>query len=292
MTTYIHSNSKKTLPLISSQSSVIVKQNKKNRALKEIQLPEDCSSPFSREAITKPVTKKGKLIVIEGNIGVGKSTLATNLSAELSYKVFVEPALDNPYLEKFYKEPKKFALPLQLWILQQRYQTYLQAAKYLITTGNGVILDRSVYSDIVFANVCHKEGYINEVGYQKYMLWRRRALECLPHPHVMLFLNAPPECCYQRIQSRGRQCEGGVPIDYLRKLHSEYEMFCGSMKKFGSLLLNQDWTCFRATTEVASDLCRQHFDDWDAQVVKDFCELHWNRVELIPASELQDACTI
>ena len=67
--------------------------------------------------------------------GVGKTTLAKTLSTELSCKVFVEPATENPYLEKFYKQPNKFALPLQLWILQQRYHTYVNATKHVLNTG-------------------------------------------------------------------------------------------------------------------------------------------------------------
>ena len=71
---------------------------------------------------------------------MGKTTLATSLSNELSCKVFVEPAIANPYLEKFYKEPHKYALPLQLWILQQRYQTYVDAAKHIIKSGRVLIV--------------------------------------------------------------------------------------------------------------------------------------------------------
>ena len=67
--------------------------------------------------------------------GVGKTTLARKLSLELRYKLFLEPTVENPYLEKFYAEPNKYALPLQLWILRQRYQTYLEAAKHIIDTG-------------------------------------------------------------------------------------------------------------------------------------------------------------
>ncbi len=77
--------------------------------------------------------------------GVGKTTLAKTLSTELSCKVFVEPATENPYLEKFYKQPNKFALPLQLWILQQRYHTYVNATKHVLNTG----MNRYIYSYII-----------------------------------------------------------------------------------------------------------------------------------------------
>ena len=76
-----------------------------------------------------------RLVIIEGNIGVGKSTLARKLSEELGYALFLEPTVENPYLEKFYAEPKKYALKLQLWILKQRYLTYVEAVKHLTRTG-------------------------------------------------------------------------------------------------------------------------------------------------------------
>ena len=83
-----------------------------------------------------------KLIIIEGNIGVGKTTLSQKLSTLLNYKLFLEPTSKNPYLEKFYAEPKKYALKLQLWIFQQRLHIYIQAVKHIFDTGQGVLLDR------------------------------------------------------------------------------------------------------------------------------------------------------
>ena len=78
---------------------------------------------------------KGRLVIIEGNIGVGKSTLARKMAKELGYALFMEPTVENPYLEKFYADPHKYALKLQLWILKQRYLTYVEAVKHLISTG-------------------------------------------------------------------------------------------------------------------------------------------------------------
>lgn len=76
-----------------------------------------------------------QLVIVEGNIGVGKTTLARKVSQELGYALFLEPTVENPYLEKFYAEPKKYALKLQLWILEQRYLTYVEAVKHLTRTG-------------------------------------------------------------------------------------------------------------------------------------------------------------
>ena len=184
----------------------------------------------------RSILRNSRLVIIEGNIGerneiillsppsllslsgVGKTTLAKKLSHSLDYKLFLEPTIENPYLERFYAQPKKYALSLQLWILRQRYNTYVEAVRHVLMTGlrtcmymylakrvghettcsqekilqnirkfgiflklifvvvgEGAILDRSVFSDVVFANVCTKEGYITPEGNEtkKYHLLKR-----------------------------------------------------------------------------------------------------------------------
>ena len=76
-----------------------------------------------------------QLVIVEGNIGVGKSTLACQLARQLNYRVFLEPTTKNPYLAKFYRDPKKYALKLQLWIFNQRFRTYINATKHILQTG-------------------------------------------------------------------------------------------------------------------------------------------------------------
>ena len=77
----------------------------------------------------------GNIVLVEGNIGIGKTTLCRELAKRLKYKAFFEPATENPYLEKFYSNPKKYALQLQLWIFNQRCHTYADALKHIAQTG-------------------------------------------------------------------------------------------------------------------------------------------------------------
>ena len=76
-----------------------------------------------------------QVVIVEGSIGVGKSTLACQLARQLDYRVFLEPTTKNPYLPKFYRDPKKYALKLQLWIFRQRFKTYLDAAEHVLKCG-------------------------------------------------------------------------------------------------------------------------------------------------------------
>ena len=84
---------------------------------------------------TEESATSGKIVLVEGNIGIGKTTLCRELSERLKYKPFFEPATENPYLEKFYSNPKKYALQLQLWIFNQRCHTYVDALKHIVKTG-------------------------------------------------------------------------------------------------------------------------------------------------------------
>ena len=64
--------------------------------------------------------QRQQIILVEGNIGAGKSTLVKRLQEGSNFRAFLEPALDNPFLVKYYADPKKYALPMQLWLIKQR----------------------------------------------------------------------------------------------------------------------------------------------------------------------------
>jgi deoxyadenosine/deoxycytidine kinase len=172
-----------------------------------------------------------KLIIVEGNIAAGKSTLCQDLATILNYGLFIEPTDDNPYLEKYYKEPKKYAFKMQIWFLRQRFTTYCQAIRFLIkgsdATGkkiNGVILDRSIFSDSVFAEQNFVDGNFSREQYNEYLNFRNTLLSKVILPHVMLYLNASPETCYQRIHKlRKRAGEEVIPLAYLTGLSNCYQ---------------------------------------------------------------------
>ena len=87
------------------------------------------------KSIQQVTASPAQLVIVEGNIGVGKSTLACQLARQLNYKVFLEPTTKNPYLAKFYKDPKRYALKLQLWIFRQRFKTYIDATEHVLKHG-------------------------------------------------------------------------------------------------------------------------------------------------------------
>ena len=178
------------------------------------------------------------LIVVEGNISAGKTTLCRDLAAALGYEVFLEPTVANPYLERYYKEPKKYALPLQMWMLEHRFRSYLEALKWTWAdnSGNcdeaaaassarpgGILLDRSIFSDWVFAKKNFDDGNISEEGYDEYMAVRKQMLARIPFPDVVINLNVSPDECFRRVHcERQRACESGIPLEYLQGLNDCY----------------------------------------------------------------------
>eukprot|EP00941_MAST-03F_sp_MAST-3F-sp1_P001819 g1819.t1 len=187
--------------------------------------------------------RRGKIIIIEGNISAGKSTLSAQVSEALGYALLLEPVGSNPYLEKYYKDPKKWALPLQLWILRSRYISYVNALK-LVQTCDGVVLDRSIFSDVVFAVKNHADGNICDEGFKVYNSLRQQLLQNLPPPDCCVYLDVSPEECHRRVHHlRKRDCESGIPIEYLSGLQDCYVNWIKEMN-LQCQTMKVDWSNF------------------------------------------------
>jgi deoxyadenosine/deoxycytidine kinase len=214
----------------------------------------------------------GKLIILEGNISAGKSTLGVDLGKTLNIRIFLEPVISNPYLDKFYKDPKRYALRMQLWLLKQRYKTYIQSLRYILKTGRSILLDRSVFSDWVFAEKNRRDGNISEAGYQFYLKTRNQMLENLPVPHIVLFLDVSANECFRRVRVvRQRNCEAEIPFDYFSGLAECYDDFLCHMKEKGSSVLSIDWNSFGVTRDIIEKLSVH---------VNQMYITHWNTAQM------------
>jgi len=218
----------------------------------------------------------GRLVILEGNISAGKTSLAKGLAHELGYQVFLEPTVTNPYLAKFYAEPKKYALVMQIWLLRQRFRTYVTALQHLLSFGGGIILDRSVFSDWVFAEKNRIDGNISPEGFLYYLELRKQMLQNLPLPTDLVYLDVSAEVCLDRVHKlRGRECESGIPIDYLRGLDRCYNDFLQYMQRKGTAVVRLDWNQFGSVHAVADALARSpsvEIHQWASRVasLKDF----------------------
>lgn len=188
---------------------------------------------------------KGALIIVEGNISAGKTTLVRKLGEKLNAQTYIEPALDNPYLERFYQQPKKYALTMQIYLLQRRFLSYIDALKICVQKNQIVLLDRSIFSDYVFAVKNYRDGNISKEGFEYYLNLRNKMLTHLPVPHATLYLDVPAQTCHDRIlHMRRRECESGIPLEYLSGLEDAYRDMLKDMKSLGSEVLIEDWSSF------------------------------------------------
>ncbi|EFA86673.1 deoxyguanosine kinase [Heterostelium album PN500] len=203
----------------------------------------------------KSINKNAKIIILEGNISAGKTFLSTRLGELLNYKVFLEPTTTNPYLQSFYENPKKYALDMQLWLLNQRFKTYLLALEYSLVNDSGVVLDRSVFSDWVFAENCRKEGLISSDGFTQYTTIRNKMISQIPIPNITVYLDVTPEQCLNRIQTlRKREFEQSIPLSYLQGLDGCYKSFLEEIKSKGSNVVTVDWSKFAEIDTIIKEI--------------------------------------
>jgi deoxyadenosine/deoxycytidine kinase len=181
------------------------------------------------------------LVLVEANIGAGKSTLARALANRLSLRLLEEP-VDLELLSMFYDGFKPIPLPpgvedtrgfhrnpysfvFQIRMLSSRWAIQMSAAiETRISSGfKGAIVDRSLFGDRVFAKILMEDGHIHPKEWQIYLEFVENMCMVLFPPTVLLYLDCRPETCLERIQKRGRPQEKGITLDYLRKIHKGYQ---------------------------------------------------------------------
>jgi len=186
-----------------------------------------------------------KMIIIEGNIGAGKSTLTKQLSETLDAKPFYEPVETNPYLDKYYQDPKKYALPMQFYLMSNRYELHQQGIEHIWKTQKSCIFDRSIYGDYIFAKRNWLDGNMSDIDFENYNKMRRVMFQNLMIPHVTLYLKNDPQVSYNNIANRCRDCEQTIPLEYLKGLDELYRELVYEMKGLGSTVIEIDWNEFR-----------------------------------------------
>jgi deoxyadenosine/deoxycytidine kinase len=161
-----------------------------------------------------------KIIVVVGNIGVGKTSLTERIGARMGWLTSYESVSDNPYLPDFYADMKTWSFHLQVYFLGHRAEQYLQIAN----APRSAILDRSIYEDAtIFARALHHMGNLSERDYMAYRRLYDVVVNGLPAPHLLIYLKAPVEVLMERIQKRARGIETGISADYLSLLDSFYD---------------------------------------------------------------------
>lgn len=169
-------------------------------------------------------TAEKKFIIISGNIGSGKSSLTKYLSRMLGWKAFYEVVADNPYLEDFYYDMKKWSFHLQVFFLSKRFQHH----QAIIKDPCSVVQDRSIYEDVdIFAKNLYEQGLMDHRDYHNYRELFGIMVEFLTPPDLIIYLEASIPTLQGRIALRGRDYEKKISVDYLEQLNKLYRQWVG-----------------------------------------------------------------
>lgn len=178
-----------------------------------------------------------RIVIVAGNIGVGKTSLAERLGGRLGWKTAYESVADNPYLPDFYADMGKWAFHLQIFFLGHRAKQYLEMCE----GEQSVIFDRTIYEDAyIFARALHHMGNVSERDYLSYRRVFDLVVSNLPAPDLLIYLRAPVEVLVRRIQARGRDIESGISYDYLSLLESFYNDWLNSFDTCPVLTIRSD----------------------------------------------------
>ena len=164
---------------------------------------------------------KLKHIVISGNIGVGKTTLAEKLAKKYNWKILLEEVDNNPYLDDFYKSMKSWSFHLQIFFLNSRFKQIQNIEK----TNSTIIQDRSIYEDYeVFTKNLFDSGILLKREFENYKRLYNTILEYVKVPDLLIYIrNKNINNIVNNIKKRNRKFEKKINTEYLKNLNNYYE---------------------------------------------------------------------
>ena len=180
-------------------------------------------------------------IAIAGNIGSGKTTLTRLLADCYGWTPYYEPAVENPYIEDYYRDIPRWAFPMEVFYLRHRFANLLRISRSTET----IIQDRTIFEGAyVFATNNYRQGNLSERDYQTYMGLFESMMAVAQQPALLIYLKASVPHLVDNIQRRGRGFEQNIPIAYLQGLNELYEQFINERYHGPLLAVDADATDF------------------------------------------------
>jgi deoxyadenosine/deoxycytidine kinase len=172
-------------------------------------------------------------LVIEGNIGAGKTTLASKIAEEFNAKLILEQFADNPFLPKFYKDQDRYSFPLELSFLADRYHQTKKQVLNLDLFHNFLVADYYFAKSAIFAQ--------NTLKDDEYHLFRQIfdiMFDSMPKPDLYVYLHSSTEKLLENIKNRGREYEQDIQAEYLEKIKDGYFSFFKGIANFPVLVID------------------------------------------------------
>lgn len=172
-------------------------------------------------------------IAIEGNIGAGKTTLAHKIAEDFNAKKILERFADNPFLPKFYKDQARYAFPLEMSFLADRYQQISDDLAQLDLFKDFIVADYHIFKSLIFAKVT-----VTEDEFRLYRKLFDIIYKEIPKPDLYIYLYQNTDRLLQNIRKRGRSYEQEIASDYLEKINQGYFDFIKTHHDLNILVLD------------------------------------------------------
>ncbi len=172
-------------------------------------------------------------LVIEGNIGAGKTSLANMLAEEMKARLILEKFAENPFLPKFYSNPDKYSFPLELSFLAERYRQHKDQLTHHDMFSPLAIADYYFSKSLIFAAIT-----LPEDEYNLYLQLYNIIHQHLTLPDLYVYLYLPVSQLQKNIEKRGRDYEMGITYEYLKKLQDGYFVYMKSRTDMKSLVID------------------------------------------------------
>lgn len=185
-------------------------------------------------------------IAIAGNIGSGKTTLAELLAKNFGWDVMYEETENNPYLNDFYNDMQRWSFNLQVYFLNQR----LQQLHKIKGTERTVVQDRTIYEDSsIFAPNLQAMGLMTSRDFDNYISLFNQLDNLIKAPDLLIYLKASVPTLVEHIQTRGREYEESIRLDYLKRLNERYNNWIAEYSKGKLLVIDVDHNRFSTNDE-------------------------------------------
>ena len=176
-------------------------------------------------------------IAIAGNIGSGKTTLTELLAKQYDWEAHFEDVNENPYLNDFYEEMKRWSFNLQIYFLKSRFTQIMDIRK----SGKNVIQDRTIYEDAqIFAPNLYEMDLMSERDFNNYSKLFKLMSSMIQAPDLLIYLRSSVPTLVDHIQKRGRDYEETIRLDYLNNLNNRYEKWIENYDRGKLLIIDAD----------------------------------------------------
>ncbi len=204
-----------------------------------LQCLQNCTDPTevskTNLKIKRPITliEKYNYIAIEGNIGSGKTSLANKLGDDYNAKLVLERFADNPFLPKFYTDKERYAFPLEMSFLADRYHQLSDDLAQFDLFKNFIVSDYFIFKSLIFAQITLPK--------EEYNLYRKMfdiMYKEITKPDIYVYLYQNTERLIENIKNRGREYEQNIKPDYLEKIHKSYLNFIKTKENLNTLIID------------------------------------------------------